>query len=104
MTVSSERVVSVGSGSSTAVFVPSWNEATAVNYYMLDIFPVGANPNTSNPVASLNIGIPPVVNGESRADITALVAGLPPGNYFATVTAVGSGGSTESAPSPPFSH
>ena len=106
MTVSSERVVSVGNGSrtATAVFVPSWNEATAVSHYVLDVFPVGANPNTSNPIASLDIGLPPVVNGESRADITAFVAGLPPGNYFATVTAVGSGGSTESAPSPQFSN
>lgn len=105
MTISSERVVSVGSGSrTTAVFVPSWNEATAVSHYVLDIFPVGADPSASNPVASLNIGIPPVVNGESRADITAFAAGLPPGNYFATVTAVGSGGSTESAPSPQFSN
>jgi len=94
----------VGNGSRTAVFVPSSNEATAVSHYVLEVFPVGANPSTSNPIASLDIGLPPVVNGESRADITAFVAGLPPGNYFATVTAVGSGGSTESAPSPQFSH
>ena len=83
--------------------MPSSNQATAVSHYVLDVFPVGANPSTSNPIASLDIGLPPVVNGESRADITAFVAGLPPGNYVATVTAVGSGGSTESAPSPQFS-
>ncbi len=44
MTVSSERIVSVGNGSRTAVFVPSSNEATAVSHYVLDVFPVGANP------------------------------------------------------------
>jgi regulation of enolase protein 1 (concanavalin A-like superfamily) len=104
MTVSSERVVSVGTGAQSAVFVPSSNQATAVNHYVLDVFPVGADPNTVNSIASLDLGIPPVVNGESRADITAFVAGLPPGNYFATVTAVGSGGATQSAPSPQFSH
>ena len=106
MTVSSERVVSVTSGAartSQAIFVPSANEALAVSHYVLEVFPAGADPNTSNPIASLDLGIPPVVNGESRADITTFVAGLPPGTYFATVSAVGSGGSTRSAPSPQFS-
>jgi hypothetical protein len=64
---------------------------------------VGADPNTSNPVASLDLGLPPVVNGEVRADITAAVSALPPGNYFATVTAIGPGGYAPSAPSPTFS-
>ena len=40
MTVSSERVVSVGSGGSkTAVFVPSANQDTAVSHYVLEVFP-----------------------------------------------------------------
>ena len=104
MTVSSERVVTVGgSGPKIAVFVPSANQATAVSHYVLDIYPVGVDPYASNPLASLNLGLPPVVNGECRADITTFVAGLPPGNYIATVTAIGSGGSAESAPSPQFS-
>lgn len=108
MTVSSERVVSVTSGAaaartSQAIFAPSANEASAVSHYVLAIFPAGTDPNSSNPIASLDLGIPPVVNGESRADITTFVAGLPPGNYFAIVIAVGSGGSTASAPSPQFS-
>jgi hypothetical protein len=106
MTVSSERVVSVTSGAtrtSLAVFVPSANHATAVSHYVLEIFSAGADPNTANPIATLDLGIPPVVNGECRVDITTFVAGLPPGNYFATVTAVGSGGTTTSAPSPQFS-
>ena len=104
MTVSSERVVSVGgSGPKFAVFVPSANQATSVNHYTFDVYPVGTDPYASNPIASLNLGLPPVVNGESRVDITTFVAGLPPGNYVATVIAIGSGGSAESEPSPQFS-
>jgi Bacterial Ig domain len=104
MTVSSERVVTVGgSGPKFAVFVPSPNQATAVNHYVLDVYAVGTDPYASSPTASLDLGLPPVVNGESRVDITTFVAGLPPGNYVATVIAIGSGGSAESAPSPQFS-
>jgi regulation of enolase protein 1 (concanavalin A-like superfamily) len=105
MTVSSERIVYVGNATRTsqAVFVPSANQAQAVSQYYLSIFPVGADPNASNPVAFLDLGLPPIVNGEVRVDITATVSALPTGNYFATVTALGPGGYATSAPSPTFS-
>jgi len=105
MTVSSERVVSVGNATrqTEAVFVPSANQDGAVSHYVLNIFYLGADPYASNPVASADLGIPPIVNGEAHADITAFISGLPPGNYIATVTAIGGGGQTASAPSPAFS-
>jgi hypothetical protein len=48
------------------------------------------------------LGKPAISNGECRADISSTVLGLSPGAYIATVTAMGSGGSTQSAPSPQF--
>ena len=103
-TVSATRDITVRSPNlpHTAVFVPSSNEATAVAHYQLEIFPAGANPTVANPVASLDLGKPAIVNGECRVDITSTILALPAGNYIATVTAVGSGGSTRSAASPPF--
>jgi hypothetical protein len=105
MTVSSERVVYVGNASrnTEAVFTPSANQDSAVSHYMLNIFYVGADPYASNPITSVNLGLPSIVNGEARADITAAVSALSPGNYFATVTAVGNGGEATSTPSPAFS-
>lgn len=105
ITVSSERVVYVGNAtrSSQAVFVPSSNQADAVTQYVLNIFNVGADPYASNPVASVDLGLPPIANGEIRVDITGTVSALPAGNYFATVTAVGYGGQATSAPSGTFS-
>jgi regulation of enolase protein 1 (concanavalin A-like superfamily) len=104
MTVSSDRTIIVGNLNqpSKAMFTPSSNQATAVSYYVLDIFPVGANPATSNPVATQDLGLPPIVNGTCTADIGQLISGLAPGTYIAIVTAVGPGGSTQSAPSNPF--
>jgi regulation of enolase protein 1 (concanavalin A-like superfamily) len=105
ITVSSERVVYVGSASraAEAVFTPSPNQDSTVSHYVLNIFYVGADPYASNPIASVNLGLPPIVNGEARADIAAAVSALSPGNYFATVTAVGYGGEATSTPSSAFS-
>jgi regulation of enolase protein 1 (concanavalin A-like superfamily) len=106
MTVSSERVVYVGSNASQqseAVFHASANHHEAVTQYVLNIFNAGADPNASNPLASVDLGLPPVVDGQIRADVTATVSALPSGIYFATVTAVGYGGQATSAPSSSFS-
>jgi regulation of enolase protein 1 (concanavalin A-like superfamily) len=105
VTASSERIIWVNDSAQPrqAVFMASSNHATAVSHYVLDVFPAGADPNASNPVAGQDLGLPAVVNGECRADITQLMAGLPPGTYVATVTAIGDGGSARSAPSAPFS-
>ena len=103
-TVSSTRDISVIPAGlpRTAIFVPSSNHATAVTRYVLEIFPAGANPTVANPVATSDLGKPPISNGECRADISATILALPPGNYIATVTAMGSSGSTQSAASPQF--
>ena len=86
----------------TAAFTPATNDATAVDRYVFEVFPLGANTTVANPVATQDLGKPSITNGECRADVAATVFALAPGTYVATVTATGSGGSTQSAPSPQF--
>ena len=76
--------------------------ATAVDNYVLDVFPVGADPYVAYPVGTHYLGKPPISNGEIRADISSTIQALAPGTYIATVTAVGLAGSARSDPSPPF--
>jgi hypothetical protein len=104
MTVSGGRDIRVDPAAlpRTAIFTPSANHAAAVDRYFLEIFPAGANPAVANPVATRDLGKPPVVNGECTVDISATTVALPAGSYIATVTAIGSGGSTRSAASPVF--
>ena len=70
--------------------------------YVLDVFPVGTDPNAAYPVGTHYLGKPPISNGEIRADISSTIQTLAPGTYIATVTAVGLAGSARSDPSPPF--
>jgi hypothetical protein len=86
----------------TAVFAPSSNHATAVDRYVIEIFTAGADTRVANPVATRDVGKPSITSGEIRANISSTILGLNPGNYVATVTAFGDGGSTQSAPSPQF--
>ena len=86
----------------TLVFTPATNHETAVDRYAFEVFPLGANTTVANPVATQDLGMPSITNGECRADIAATVFALPPGTYIATVTASGSGGSPQSAPSAQF--
>jgi hypothetical protein len=104
MTVSSTRDITVKPLAlpSTAVFTPSSNHATAVDRYVLEVFPLGADTTVANPVGTQDLGKPAITNGEIRADISSTILALVPGNYVATVTAVGSGGSAQSTPSPQF--
>ena len=104
MTVSGARDIRVDGATlpRTAIFTPSVNHATAVDRYFLEIFPAGANPLVANPVATRDLGKPPVVNGECTVDVSATTVALPPGTYIATLTAVGSGGSARSTASPAF--
>jgi regulation of enolase protein 1 (concanavalin A-like superfamily) len=104
MTVSGARDIRVDPAAlpRTAIFTPSTNHASAVDRYFLEIFPAGADPLVANPVATRDLGKPPVVNGECTVDVSATTVALPPGSYIATVTAIGSGGSARSAPSPTF--
>lgn len=103
-TVSSTRDITVKPVGlpSTAAFTPSGNHATAVDRYVLEVFPLGADPTVANPVATQDLGKPAITNGEIRADVTSTILALAPGDYVATVTAIGSGGSAQSAPSPQF--
>jgi hypothetical protein len=104
MTVSSTSTITVTTSTmpTRALFTASANHDTAVDSYLLEIFPEGADPDAANPVAAQNIGKPPVVAGECDVDIETLIQGLAPGNYIATLTAIGSAGTARSAPSPAF--
>jgi regulation of enolase protein 1 (concanavalin A-like superfamily) len=99
MTVSASRAVMVNDPQmpGRALFTASGNHDSAVDYYVVEIFPEGADPNGANAVAAQNIGKPPVVNGECEADVRSMIETLPPGSYIATVTAFGSAGSARSA-------
>jgi len=87
---------------SAAVFTPSSNHDTAVDRYVLEVFPLGADTTVANPVGTQDLGKPAINNGECRADVSATILALLPGSYVATVTAIGDGGTAQSAPSPPF--
>jgi hypothetical protein len=79
------------------VFTASTNHATAVTNYVFDVFASGANPATATPVATSDLGKPtPASNNDITVDRAAFFSGLAPGNYVATVTAVGPGGRTRS--------
>jgi hypothetical protein len=103
-TVSSTRDITVKPPAlpSTAVFTPSSNHATAVDRYLLEVFPLGADTTVANPVATQDLGKPAITNGECRADVSSMILALVPGTYVATVTAIGPGGSAQGAPSPQF--
>ena len=93
--------VSVGVGTPITlprrlIFTASADHATKVTSYTMDIFRAGANPSTALPIRSQKLGKPAVINGDITVDIAALVQALPTGSYFATVTAIGAGGSSRS--------
>jgi hypothetical protein len=96
--VPANHVVSHKSGL-RLLFTPSCDDATSVISYHLDIFVAGADPDRATPVASKNLGKPPIVNGDMSVKLGELLAALPTGSYFVTATAIGPGGSARSAPS-----
>ncbi|HET9568655.1 MAG TPA: Ig-like domain-containing protein [Vicinamibacterales bacterium] len=98
-TASSTRDIIVRSATlpNTAVFVPASDHETAVHHYVLDVFPSGADPTVANSVLSVDLGKPTITEGECRVDISTIILGLAPGDYIATVTAVGSGTSAPTA-------
>jgi hypothetical protein len=98
-TTSAARSVTVTAAQQqrSAIFSPSPDHDSLVNSYLLEVFAAGANPGTASPIATQNLGKPAVVNGEITADVTATINALSPGSYQATVSAVGSGGSSRSA-------
>jgi hypothetical protein len=99
---SAAATVTVSTTTSTAprlvVFTASSDHATNVTSYRFDVFTSGANPATATPVRTANLGKPtPASNGDITVDQSSLFTGLAVGNYIATVTAIGPGGSTRSA-------
>ena len=81
------------------VFTASSNQSTSVDSYRMDFFLSGS----TSAIRTQNLGKPaPDVNGDITVDISTIVQGLPAGTYFITVTAIGSAGSAQSAPSPTF--
>ncbi len=69
-TVSAWRdfVVTASAILGTAVFKPV-TPVGAADYYVLEVFQAGANPNTAAPIATQNLGLPAVVAGECSADV-----------------------------------
>ena len=79
------------------VFTASSDHATNVTSYLLEVFASGANPSTAAPIASSDLGKPaPASNGDITVDRGTFFSNLAPGNYVATVTAIGPGGRTRS--------
>jgi hypothetical protein len=77
------------------IFEPATSGGT-IDYYRLELFVVGADPNSATPIAIQNLGRPAVVSGLSSVDVTATILPLAPGYYTATVAAVGPGGTARS--------
>jgi regulation of enolase protein 1 (concanavalin A-like superfamily) len=92
-------VTAASSAPTTVTFQKSADDATLVQYYLLEVFNSGADPNAATAVSALNLGKP-------AADSTGLISlneasffsTLAPGSYIATVSAVGSGGKGRSTP------
>ena len=85
------------SAPATVMFTASSDHASNVTSYLLKVFTQGANPDTATPVATSDLGKPtPAANNDITVDRAAFFAGLPVGNYLATVTAIGPGGQTPS--------
>jgi len=90
---------STGSAPRLVVFQASADDAAGVVSYLLEIFAGGADPSTSTPLASSDLGKPtPAANGDITVDRSGFFSALAPGAYVATVSAVGPGGSGRSTP------
>lgn len=99
---SATATLTVGSSTTSAPravsFQKSADHATLVTSYRLDVFASTANPSTATPVKSVNLGKPaPSSTGLITVDQSSFFSALAPGSYLATVSAIGSGGSSRSA-------
>jgi regulation of enolase protein 1 (concanavalin A-like superfamily) len=98
-TVATVSVTAVTSTAPTqAVFTASPDHSTTlVTGYRLDVFAAGANPSTATPVATSDLGKPtPASNNDITVDRATFFSGLAVGNYVATVSAYGAGGTARS--------
>jgi regulation of enolase protein 1 (concanavalin A-like superfamily) len=101
-TTSTAVTVNVSAASTpptTAVFTASADHNTSlVTSYVVALYR-SVDPVTASPVATRDLGKPTPSGGEISVDISTLVNPLPTGNYYAVVSARGSGGSSASTPS-----
>jgi len=83
----------------TVSFLKSADHNTLVQYYLLEVFPAGSDPNTATATSALNLGKPtPDASGVITLNEASFFTALPKGSYIATVSAVGSGGKGRSTP------
>ena len=82
-------------------FTPSADHATGVTSYSVALRRA-TDPVTATPVATKDLGKPAPVNNEITVDISDIVDPLSAGSYYAVVTAIGAGGSSQSTPSGSF--
>jgi regulation of enolase protein 1 (concanavalin A-like superfamily) len=79
-------------------FQKSPDHDTLVTSYKLNVYASGANPSTSTPMKTVSLGKPtPDSSGNIQIDELSFFTALAAGNYVATVSAIGSGGSTQSS-------
>jgi chitinase len=96
--------ITVGTATVTptkVAFTPSADHSSSVTSYSVAIRRAGTSATTT-PVATKSLGKPTPSNNEILVDISDIVNPLASGTYYAIVTAIGSGGSSASAPSPNF--
>lgn len=80
-------------------FTASTDHATRVTSYQLNVYSYGANPATSAPLATSDLGKPaPDALSNITVDRTTFINALQSGSYTATISAIGSGGTTQSQP------
>jgi hypothetical protein len=73
--------------------------SSTIAYYVFEVFAAGSNPSVAAPIATQNLGLPALVNGECVADIKSTILALVPGSYIATVSSVSAAeGKLRSAP------
>jgi len=99
-TTSSAVAITVGSVAAPlryVVFHASPDHATLVTSYRLNIYASGANPATATPLKTAGLGKPtPDANGDIKVDELSVLTALATGNYVATVSAIGSNGTSQS--------
>jgi chitinase len=100
-TTSAARSITVTGTTTTAPTAVAFRASvdhSMVTSYRLDVFASGANPSTATPVATSDLGKgTPDANGDITVNRATWFSALAAGNYQATVTAIGSGGSSRSA-------
>ena len=78
-------------------FTASDDHETLVTHYVLEIHVEGTKPGSSAPIATSNLGKPdPLSTGDIFVDRSAFFTALAPGNYIASVRAMGTSGSARS--------